>query len=213
MHGRRRGADREKVLRVPRRDGAGVQRALTESLGERLRAEEGALHRDLLVQQHAGQQRERVAGQQLVRLLVEGEVHRGHRRVQRPVDAWNFPAARRERARAAARSQGCSGCAQASAEALTASTGQEASSRIRWALEPRISLPTGVRRRRPMTMNSASDLLGDRDQVLGGLVAADQLTHLVVDAGRSSSVLDGLELRLEPHAPPRRRTPCPRGWS
>src|SRR5665647_3072636 len=39
--------------------------------------------------------------------------------------------------------------------ALTASTGQEASSRMRWALDPRISLPTGVRRRRPITMKSA----------------------------------------------------------
>jgi len=39
--------------------------------------------------------------------------------------------------------------------ALTASTGQEASSRMRCALDPRISLPTGVRRRRPITMKSA----------------------------------------------------------
>lgn len=44
---------------------------------------------------------------------------------------------------------------QSSRAALTASTGQVASSRIRWAFEPRMSLPTGVRRRRPMTMNSA----------------------------------------------------------
>ncbi len=33
------------------------------------------------------------------------------------------------------------------APALTASTGHEASSRMRWAFEPRMSLPTGVRRR------------------------------------------------------------------
>ena len=54
VHGRWRGADREEVLGVPGRDGARVQRALTEPLGELLRAEEGALHGDLLVQQHPG---------------------------------------------------------------------------------------------------------------------------------------------------------------
>ena len=38
---------------------------------------------------------------------------------------------------------------------LTARTGQWASRRMRWALLPRISLPTGVRRRRPITISSA----------------------------------------------------------
>jgi len=47
------------------------------------------------------------------------------------------------------------GMYQSLTPALTASTGQEASSRMRCALDPRISLPTGVRRRRPITMKSA----------------------------------------------------------
>jgi hypothetical protein len=47
------------------------------------------------------------------------------------------------------------GSSQSLTPALTARTGQDASSRMRWALDPRISLPTGVRRRRPITMKSA----------------------------------------------------------
>ena len=87
--------------------------------------------------------------------------------VQRPAGVEKVPAGEAGAGRAPRPEAGLSGCAQSSAEALTARTGQEASSRMRWALEPRISLPTGVRRRRPMTMNSASDLLGDGDEVLG----------------------------------------------
>ena len=68
--------------------------------------------------------------------------------------------------------------------ALTASTGHGASNRIRWALEPRISLPTGVRRRRPITMNSAFDLLRHLDQVLGRLQPAAGLPDLVRHPGR-----------------------------
>ena len=51
--------------------------------------------------------------------------------------------------------------------ALTASTGQAASSSTRWALLPSSSLPTGDRRRSPITMNSASVGLGRVDQLLG----------------------------------------------
>src|SRR5690625_1954706 len=40
--------------------------------------------------------------------------------------------------------------------AFTARTGQSALRRISWALDPSRSLPTGVRRRSPMTMSSAS---------------------------------------------------------
>ena len=54
---------------------------------------------------------------------------------------------------------------------------------MRWALLPRISLPTGVRRRRPITISSASLRLGDADQVLGRLEAAHQLADLVVEPG------------------------------
>jgi hypothetical protein len=42
------------------------------------------------------------------------------------------------------------------AAAFTASTAQSAFSRMSWALEPRISLPTGERRRIPITIMSAS---------------------------------------------------------
>ena len=65
--------------------------------------------------------------------------------------------------------------------ALTARTGQDASSRRRWAVEPSSSLPTAVRCRRPMT--SSRDLLG-LDQVedlLGRVGAVLDPAHLVLD--------------------------------
>ena len=67
---------------------------------------------------------------------------------------------------------------------------------MRWALLPRISLPTGVRRRRPMTISSAPDLLGDGEEVLGGLEAGLGVADVDRDAGRLDAGPHLVELGL-----------------
>ena len=154
VHRRRRGAQRGELVRVESRDGRRVELVDAEPFRDLRRPGEGTFHRKLLVQEHAGEQGERVALEQRVGSGVA-----------------------RDRDRA-----GSTGRHGAYSSALTARTGHGASSRMRCAFEPRMSLPTGVRRRSPMTMKSASRLGRHGDQVLGRVHAAHQLADLVLDA-------------------------------
>jgi len=69
--------ERGELLRVGLGDPGGVQ--VTEPVLQDRRAAEGLLHRDLLVEQHAEQQRQRIAAQQRVGVGVLGQVEGCHR--------------------------------------------------------------------------------------------------------------------------------------
>jgi hypothetical protein len=72
VHGRRAGAEGRELLGIGRRDGSRVE--LAEPLGEHRRAGEGPLHRELLIQEHRRQKRERVGVEQRVRLRIAADV-------------------------------------------------------------------------------------------------------------------------------------------
>ena len=80
--------------------------------------------------------------------------------------------------------------------ALTARTGQSASRRTRCATLPVMSLPTGVRRRRPMTMRSATWSETPRENGLGRVVIEVELPDLVDDAGRLEPLRQGVDAAL-----------------
>ena len=146
---------------------------------------EGPLHRELLVQQHPDEQGERVAGEQRVGGLVLGDVRVG-------------PDLRLTAARLA--------------RALTASTGQGASSRIRWAFEPRMSLPTGAAAAQADDDEVGRDLLRHGDQVLGGLQAAHQLADLVLEPLLRRARPGRRELLLAARRVAARRSALPPRW-
>ena len=79
MHRGSLGAQRDEGVRIVRGDGRGIETATGcgQSLGDLMRSREGGLERDLLVEQHAHQQRERVAGEQFVGGGIAGDVNRG----------------------------------------------------------------------------------------------------------------------------------------
>ncbi len=68
MDGRWAFEDRLQLFGIPLGDSLGVQR-LAEPIGQQLRAVEGALHRELLVEEHPDQQCQPVACQQTIGLL------------------------------------------------------------------------------------------------------------------------------------------------
>ena len=67
---------------------------------------------------------------------------------------------------------------------------------MRWALDPRISLPTGVRRRRPMTMRSASVSLATEMRSSAGSLPRTSWRTSTVSPCAGQLVLGPLELGL-----------------
>ena len=62
---------------------------------------------------------------------------------------------------------------------------------IRCAVEPMMSLPTGERRREPMTIiRGIGGCLGQRQELFDGIVAAEELKDLVGDLGRLQRLLE-----------------------
>jgi hypothetical protein len=70
VHGRRPGHQRHELGRVETGDRRWIQVLDTHPGGDRRRARERPFHRDLLVQQHADDQCERVSGKERVGPLV-----------------------------------------------------------------------------------------------------------------------------------------------
>ena len=57
-----------------------------------------------------------------------------------------------------------------------------------------MSLPSGLRRRRPMTMSEASTSVGRVEELVGGRQAPGRLPDLVVDAARGQLGVEGVEV-------------------
>jgi hypothetical protein len=72
VHGGRTGTRRRQHVRIGRRDAPGVETA--ETLRERAGTTERLFHRDLLVEQHADQQREPAVREQRVGRVVLGKM-------------------------------------------------------------------------------------------------------------------------------------------
>ena len=77
VHGRPLAEGRVEHSRIHGRDARRVE--VAEPLLQLERSREGGLHRHLLVEREADQQRQRVSRQQRVRLWIAGEVERGRR--------------------------------------------------------------------------------------------------------------------------------------
>src|SRR5918993_5802552 len=78
VQGRRALEDAGELVSVRPGQLGGVEAVDAETVGQQPRCAEGALHRELLVEQHPDQECERVAAQQVVGRGVLGDAERGH---------------------------------------------------------------------------------------------------------------------------------------